>query len=303
MTDDTTPIRQGKRRLSRRNILTSGGAVALAGVAAPHVARAAAMPAIDTSFKDFVLTKVNYDDSLVKIQQKGQLVVGTSDDWPYSFYPANSTEWTGLDADIIKYVAKMLKIPKIDVQTAQFSALIPGLLDGRFDIVGDSIHWTLARSKVVDFCFPTYYYSEWLAVKKGNPLNIHNFADFKGHTICTQLGTNYAEWLGKIEGMNFVTAKDWQETIQDLVIGRVDGIIYDQPVLAQSFKEHPEWPVELASGYEPRTFKNPVGYSRYAFRQGDVQLISGFSTALQWMQDQQEMSKILTKWNLTGYNN
>jgi len=123
----------------------------------------------------------------------------------------------------IKYVAKMLAIPKIRVETTQFSALIPGLLDGRFDIVGDSIHWTLARSKVVEFCFPTYYYAEWLAVQKGNPKNIHNFADFKGKTIATQLGTNYAEWLGKIEGMNFVTAKDWQETIQDLVIGRVDG--------------------------------------------------------------------------------
>ena len=28
-----------------------------------------------------------------------------------------------------------------------------------------------------------------------------------------------------------------------------------------------------------------------------------FSGALEWMQDQLEMQKILTKWNLTGYNN
>jgi ABC-type amino acid transport substrate-binding protein len=185
----------------------------------------------------------------------------------------------------------------------EFSGLIPGLLDGRFDMVGDSIHWTVARSKVVEFCFPTYYYSEWLAVKKGNPLKLNGFADMKGKKIATLNGTNYAEWLRGVEGIDLIVVKNWQEVLQDLVLGRVDGIIYDQPVLAASFKDHPEWPVELASGYEPRTFKNPVGYSRYAFRQSDAQWCNAFSGALEWMQDQLEMQKILTKWNLTGYNN
>jgi len=301
--EDTKTYPSRSPRLSRRGLLTSGAAAGVAAVTAPAIVRAATDPQIDTSFKDFVLSKLPCDDSLVKLQSKGEVVVGTSDDWPYSFYPPNSQEWSGLDADIIKYVAKMLKIPKITVQTVEFSGLIPGLLDGRFDIVGDSIHWTLARSKVVEFCFPTYYYSEWLAVKKGNPQKIHAFADMKGKKIATLNGTNYAEWLRGVEGVDLVVVKAWQEVIQDLVLGRVDGIIYDQPVLAASFKDHPEWPVELVEDYEPRTFKNPVGYSRYAFRQSDAQWCNGFSGALEWMQDQLEMKKILTKWNLTGYNN
>jgi polar amino acid transport system substrate-binding protein len=310
MKDDSTPTTTGQDAgpaLSRRRLLTAGGAAgvtaAIVGSVPQSAAAAVAVPPVDTSFKDFVLSNIGCDDSLLKIQQKGELVVGTSDDWPYSFYPPGSQEWSGLDADIIKYVAKMLSIPKVTVQTAKFSGLIPGLLDGRFNIVGDSIHWTQARSKVVEFCFPTYYYSEWLAVKKGNPLKIHGFADMKGKKIATLNGTNYAEWLRKVDGVDLLVVEGWQEVIQDLVIGRVDGIIYDQPVLAASFKDHPEWPVELAEGYEPRTFKNPVGYSRYAFRQSDVQFTNAFSSALEWMQDTLEMSKILTKWNLTGYNN
>jgi polar amino acid transport system substrate-binding protein len=290
-------------RVTRRGLLTSGAAAGVAVISAPSIVKAATDPQFDTSFKDFVLSKLPCDDSLVKLQTKGELVVGTSDDWPYSFYPPNSQEWTGLDAEIIKYVAKMLKIPKITVQTVEFSGLIPGLLDGRFDIVGDSIHWTIARSKVVEFCFPTYYYSEWLAVQKGNPKKIHGFGDMKGKKIATLNGTNYAEWLRGVDGIDLTVVKAWQEVIQDLVLGRVDGIIYDQPVLAQSFKDHPEWPLELVSDYEPRTFKNPVGYSRYAFRQSDAQWCNAFSGALEWMQDQLEMKKILTKWNLTGYNN
>lgn len=306
MKDDSklsTPSTPKPGRLSRRGLLRSGAAVGVVAVAAPAIVKAATEPQVDTSFKDFVISKLPCDDSLVKLQAKGEIVVGTSDDWPYSFYPANSQEWSGLDADIIKYVAKMLKIPKITVSTVEFSGLIPGLLDGRFNIVGDSIHWTIARSKVVEFCFPTYYYSEWLAVKKGNPLKIVSFADMKGKKIATLNGTNYAEWLRAVEGVDLVVVKNWQEVLQDLVLGRVDGIIYDQPVLAASFKDHPEWPVELVEGYEPRTFKNPVGYSRYAFRQADAQWTNAFSSALEWMQDTLEMKKILTKWNLTGYNN
>lgn len=306
MKDDSTPTTTGQNAgpaLSRRRLLTAGVTAAIVGSVPKVAAAAPAVPPVDTSYKDFVLSNIGCDDSLAKMQAKGELVVGTSDDWPYSFYPPNSQEWSGLDADIIQYVAKMLKIPKVTVQTTQFSGLIPGLLDGRFNIVGDSIHWTVARSKVVEFCFPTYYYSEWLAVKKGNPLKINAFTDMKGKKIATLNGTNYAEWLGKVEGVDLILSKDWQTVIQDLVIGRVDGVIYDQPVLAASFKDHPEWPVELASGYEPRTFKNPVGYSRYAIRQSDMQFNNAFSSALQWMQDSLEMSKILTKWNLTGYNN
>jgi ABC-type amino acid transport substrate-binding protein len=310
MKDESTLSTTGKNgtsALSRRRLLTAGSAAGMAAVTVgvmPKGADAAvAVPPVDASFKDFVLSNIGCDDSLLKMQQKGEMVVGTSDDWPYSFYPPNSQEWSGLDAEIMTYVAKMLKIPKVTVQTTKFSGLIPGLLDGRFDVVGDSIHWTVARSKIVEFCFPTYYYSEWLAVKKGNPLKINGFGDMKGKKIATLNGTNYAEWLRGVEGVDLLVVENWQDVIQDLVIGRVDGIIYDQPVLAASFKDHPEWPVELAEGYEPRTFKNPVGYSRYAFKQSDVQFCNAFSSALQWMQDQLEMKKILTKWNLTGYNN
>jgi len=130
-TDETTG-------LSRRRLLMSGGlatAGALAAAAAPRMAVAAAAPEIDTSFKDFTLPKFQCDDSLVKVQQKGELIVCTSNDWPYSYLAPKTNEWTGIDADIIRFVAKMLKIPKITVQTVPFDGMIPGLLDGRFDVV------------------------------------------------------------------------------------------------------------------------------------------------------------------------
>lgn len=299
---NSTPERGG---VSRRQLLTSSGLVAAGALiaAAPRTVIAAAAPEIDTSFKDFTLPKFQCDDSLTKIQQRGDLKLCTSNDWPYSYLDSKTKEWTGLDADIIRMVTKMLKIPKITVDTVPFDGMIPGLLDGRFDIVGDSIHYTKARAKVVDFCFPTYYYSEWIAVRKGNPLKAHRLADLKGKTCGALLGTNYAEWVQKAAGVKYVGYKEWLPMAQDIENGRLDSAMHDQPIIAATMKEHPTWRLEMVSGYEPVQLKNPSGYSRFAFRQGDVQLRVGFDAAIQWIEDSEEMSKILTKWGLTGYNN
>ncbi len=79
--------------------------------------------------------------------------------------------------------------------------------------------------------------------------------------------------------------------------------LFDQPVVAALMKQHPEWKIELVDDYEPNTFKNPVGYSSYAFRQSDIQWLTAFSSAVQWMQYNGKMKDILSKWGLTGYNN
>lgn len=294
---------------SRRGLFRAG---AVGGVTAALVAAIGAKPAaaaetiaVDPSFADFAVPQINGgDDSLTKILKKGVIVVGTSNDWPYSFLdPKKDNAWSGLDAEIITFACKMLKIPKIDVQTVTFDGLVPGTLGGRFDLVGDSIHYTKARSKVVNFCFPTYYYAETMAVAKGNPLKLHTLADLKGHNVGTMLGTNYAEWIQEVPGVNFQGYKDWQQMMPELALGRVDAVLYDQPVVAAQMKEHPEWKVETVEDYEPHTFKNPAGYSSYAFRPGDIQLVTAMSAAIAWMEYNLEMKKILTKWGLSGYNN
>ena len=169
---DDAPRDHARRSLFRRGVI-GGVTAALAATIGTRRAAAGEPIAVDPSYPDFVVPAINGgDDSLTKIQKKGVIVVGTSNDWPYSFLdPQKSNAWSGLDADIITFACKMLKIPKIDVQTVTFDGLIPDTLGGRFDLVGDSIHYTKARSKVAAFCFPTYYYAETMAVPKGNPLS------------------------------------------------------------------------------------------------------------------------------------
>jgi polar amino acid transport system substrate-binding protein len=299
MNENGNPL--GRRGLIRTGAI--GGTAALLAAGMAREAMASVPPVNDSDFPDFSLIKINGGDgSLAKIQGKG-MVVGTSNDWPYSFLDPKTNVWSGLDADILNMVAKMLKIDKVTVQTVTFDGLIPGLLDGRFDIVGDSIHYTKNRSKVVNFCWGTYYYAEALVVPKGNPHHLHQLADCKGYTVGSLLGTNYAEWLQGIPGLKFQGYKDWAQIIPELAIGRTDAALFDSPVVAALMKEHPEWQIEMVSDYDPHTFKNPVGYSSYAFRQGDIEWNTAVTSAIQWMEYNGKMKEILTKWGLTGYNN
>jgi polar amino acid transport system substrate-binding protein len=293
----------GRRGLIRSGVVGGAAALLAASTGSARATALAPPPVNDKDFPDFSLIKINSDDdSLAKIQKKG-LVVGTSNDWPYSFLDPKTNAWSGIDAGFISLACKMLNIPKITVQTVTFDGLIPGLLDGRFDIVGDSIHYTKNRSKVVNFCFPNYYYAEALVVPVGNPHNLHQLSDLKGYTIGTLLGTNYAEWLQAIPDIKFQGYKDWAQIIPELAIGRTDAALYDQPVVAALMKLHPEWKIEMPADYEPRTFKNPAGYSSYAFRQADIQWVSAVSSAFLWMEYNNKSKDILTQWGLTGYNN
>jgi polar amino acid transport system substrate-binding protein len=267
------------------------------------VAVAATPPDVDASFKDFTLLNINSDDdSLIRAQTNG-LIAATSNDWPYSYLDAQTNTWRGLDAEIIRFVAKMLKIPNVSVRPVDWDALVPGVLDRRFDMIADSINYTPDRAKVVAFCFPTYYYAEAVVVKMGNPLNIHRLTDLTGHSCGSVLGSNYTEWLKSVPGINIKDYKDWNKLLPELAVGRVDAVIYDQPVMAALLLEHPEWALQVADPYDHYSLKNPNAYSRYVFRQSDIQLVTAFSAAIEWMQFHGEIKRILEKGGLSGYNN
>lgn len=290
------------RRLSMAGFAACGFITA-SGLAPLPLLSSGASSAQAAEYKDFVIPAIKSGDDSLERARKDGLVVATGNDWPYSFLDDKTGKWEGIDADIIRYAADMLGISKIKVETVGWDGLVPGVASGRFDMIGDSINYTADRARVVNFSFPTYYYAETLVVKDGNPLKLHSMADLKGHTVGTVLGSNYAEYLKAVPGVTVQTYQNWQEMLPQLAIGRVDSVMYDQPVMAAMIAQHPEWKVEMVSDYQPAAIKNPTNYSRYVFRQSDIALTSAFDAAIQWMEFNGKMKDILSKWNLSGYNN
>lgn len=267
--------------------------IALAIIPAIGCEANAAVPDTSAAFDGFSVSKSLGDGSLDRVKKKGELVIGTSNDWPYSYLDAKTGAFSGIDADIIQYAAKMLGIKKVTIQTVPFDGLVPGVLSARFDMIGDSIHFTPERSKLVSFSFPTYFYAEALVVKKGSNITAKSIAEMKGKSVGSILGTNYTEWIQKAPGVQYKGYKDAESLVEDVASGRLDGGVYDLPVIASLIKDHPQWPVEIVKQYQPRAVKVPANFSRYIFRQQDQQLNEAFSRALEWMQYSGRIREIL----------
>ncbi|MFJ5296533.1 ABC transporter substrate-binding protein [Pseudomonas sp. NPDC088368] len=284
--------------ISRRSALMAGTAMFAAAPLGLMSKAWGATPAFDASYTGFALADIGNDDSLERIQRKGEIVVCTSNDWPYSYLDSKTGAFSGIDADILLLAAKLLKIDKVTVQTVPFDGMVPGVLAGRFDMVGDSIHFSPERAKVVDFSFPTYFYAETMVVKKNSGIRVTTIDQLKDKSCGTLLGTHYSEWIQKAPGVQFKGYKDAEALVQDVASGRLDAGVYDLPVVAGLMKNNPQWPLELVKDYTPRTLKIPSNYSRYIFRQRDQQLINAFSRAIEWIQYSGQMREILQRWGL-----
>jgi polar amino acid transport system substrate-binding protein len=289
---------------SRRRFLGTGAVLTVgAAVAASPKSFGADIAEYDAFYAGFVLNNKIEDDSLIRIQKSGVLQVGIAVDPPYAYVDQTTGNYSGIDAEIVKFIMKMLKIPKYEIQTTSFDGLIPGLLAKRYDIIGDSMHYTPTRAQVVDFSFPTYYYSEWLMVKIGSPVQHATSIETLSGPIGSQLGNDYSEWLKTVPAVTYKGYKTPEDMINDLRAGRLNGIIHDLPILAELAKDHPEYGLVLGDKYTSRKFKNPVAYSRHISRQEDVQFREGWSRGIQWMQANGEIAKILDKYGLAGYSN
>ena len=66
---------------------------------------------------------------------------------------------------------------KMNGVLTEFSALIPGLVAGRFDINGGGMNIRPARCEQIDFANPEVQALEVFVVKKGNPLGLTNYKE------------------------------------------------------------------------------------------------------------------------------
>jgi polar amino acid transport system substrate-binding protein len=74
-------------------------------------------------------------------------------------------------------IFRRLGIHDVEVVSTDFGSLIPGLQAGRFDVIAAGMYITPQRCKQISFSNPTYRIGETFIVRRGNPRNLHGFAD------------------------------------------------------------------------------------------------------------------------------
>src|SRR5215471_11076634 len=98
--------------------------------------------------------------------------------------------------------SSLMVLPRWVPVQMDFSSLIPALNANRIDIVANTLSIRKARCQQIAFSNPEFNAREGFGVLKGNPKNIHSFADIArikdarlGHVV-GGFQTTYAEIAG-----------------------------------------------------------------------------------------------------------
>lgn len=93
----------------------------------------------------------------------------------------------GFDADLAQALGTVMGV-KWNLKNATFDTIIPGILDGKFDVGNSSFTDTKAREQQVDF---VDYFSagEGYYVNANSTLSFNGLASLCGHTVAVESGT------------------------------------------------------------------------------------------------------------------
>ncbi len=137
-----------------------------------------ALPAFAQSCKPAVA-----DSELVK---PGTLVMSTNPTLPPMQFVDSAGELKGMRVTLGNEIAKRLCL-KPEYIRIEFSAMIPGLQAGRWDIINTGIFWTEERAKMMQMV-PYEQQAISISVAKSNPLKIAKPEDLAGRTVGVELG-------------------------------------------------------------------------------------------------------------------
>lgn len=123
------------------------------------------------------------DSDLVK---PGTLVMSINPTLPPMQFVDSAGELKGMRVTLGNEIAKRLCL-KPEYVRIEFSAMIPGLQAGRWDVINSGTFWTEERAKLMQM---VQYESQAISISvpKGNPLKISKPEDLSGKSVGVELG-------------------------------------------------------------------------------------------------------------------
>lgn len=247
--------------------------------------------AVESSF-------VKYLPAVTK--QRGSITAATTDgNAPWSFVDQNTNAVSGVDADLINAAAERLGL-KVDWSVIQFTAGIPGVESGRFDLYVSAMADTKKREQVVNFIAYSQEGSG-VIVPKGNPKNIRTLEDLCGKKVAIVTGSLFPaiiDELNKKCASPVVFSETADQTGPYLAVasGQADATMNTYGVS--------NYTLETASeGIQTQLELSPVerfapANQGIAFSKKTADLMAALAGAMQAMKEDGSYQEILDKWKV-----
>jgi arginine/ornithine transport system substrate-binding protein len=208
------------------------------------------------------------------------LRIGVQEERPPFSFNDDDGELRGFDVEIARALCVVLKVD-CELVPLEFTALIPGLQEGRIDAAVASMSITEERLRLVDFTDKYYQAPNRFVARKDALLEVTP-AGLVGKTIGVKRGTVHDRYLsGEYAGTAALRRYGYSDEIFiDLTLGRLDLAFADSVTLTESFLKS-----DLGVGYDfvGPTLSDPRWFGRgegIAVRKGNTYLLARLNRAL-----------------------
>ena len=182
-------------------------------------------------------------NKLADIKAAGELVVGTSADYPpYEFHTEIDGKDTivGFDISIAQAFADELGV-ELKLVDMAFESLLISLQNGDFDLVMAGLTPDEERAKTVDFTDVFFHNKQIVIIRAEDADKYVTTEDMAGTTLGVQAGTIQETIAADLTDENkVVKLKKFPELIMELKTGKIDGVCTNTMVASAYVSAHPD---------------------------------------------------------------
>ena len=224
----------------------------------------------------------------------------TSFDSPPQEFLDEDKNPAGSNVDIGIAVANLMGVD-VEWQSLGFDAIIGGLQAKQCDAINSSLSYTEERDEVVDYALYGLF-TDVIIVERGNPQDIRSVDDLSGKEVgwvtgyategLEEIGRKLAEkGLDPVRRLDFSTEAD---ALGALRAGGVDAVTLAN-VQGDFYVSNQPGAFEVVPGI--RVFTREFGFG---VREGEKDLQTALSQAIDVLYEDGTMCEILRKWNMTA---
>jgi len=233
---------------------------------------------------------------LERIQQRGELLLGTSGNQP----PLNATtkdgRIVGLEVDLARAMASAMDV-KLRIITMPFSELLSAVQTGKVDMVISGMTMTPQRNMKVAFVGPYFVSGKSLLSKLETMASVSDASEINSSSmkLAALKGSTSQYFVERIIPKATLTlTEDYDEAVELVRRGKIDALIADYPFCAISVFRYPA--DHLVTLKTPFTFE-PLGIALPA---GDPLLVNWVENFLTMIEGTGVLFEITSKWFENG---
>lgn len=219
------------------------------------------------------------------------LVVATDATWPpMEYVDENSKEIIGFDIDLMNAVADAGGFT-VEFKNTAWDGIFAGLAAGKYDAIISSVTITDERKKEMDFS-KAYINAGQILVVQSSLKGVSVLADMEGMTVAAQIGTTGSFEIEKVEGVGIKTYDEIGLAFEDLVNGRIDGVVADTPVAADFALQSESYKGKLKIVGDPFTEE----YYGVCIQKGNTEVLDAVNAGLDKVLGTAKYENIEKKW-------